>query len=268
MVVKDTVKENILFPLKIKKLSKKLQEEKLERLLTFLRLGDYLKRKPKELSGGQQQRVAIGRALIKDPSILLMDEPFSNLDAKLRVAMRYDIKELQKEIGITTIFVTHDQEEALSISDKVLLMDSGKLVQYSTPLELYNLPKNTTAARFVGNPTINLIDGKILEDIFISSSFSFKIKNLTEKNLGKVSIGIRSENFILSPTGVIKGNILDTKLLGKESLIKLKTDSQIINLLLPNSLIPSKSCLSFNPSSFLIYKDNELFGGKSYEMEI
>ncbi|WP_032121356.1 ABC transporter ATP-binding protein [Clostridium amazonitimonense] len=153
-----TVLENLIFPLRMKGMKKGQAIEEAKIISKTLRIEELLKRKPKELSGGQQQRVAIGRALIKKPGLLLMDEPFSNLDAALRVEMREEIRRLQKDFNITTLFVTHDQEEALSISDKILLMHKGKAIQYSTGEELYHNPNSVYGARFIGSPKINIFE--------------------------------------------------------------------------------------------------------------
>lgn len=141
-----TVSENIQFPLKMRSVKKKERLEKVSQIAEMLQITKLLHRKPGQLSGGQQQRVAIARALVKQPKILLLDEPFSNLDARLRIELREDIRTLQKKLGITTIFVTHDQEEAMSISDRIILMNQGCVQQYGTPQELYRSPNNLFVA--------------------------------------------------------------------------------------------------------------------------
>lgn len=155
-----TVQENIAFPLKMQGWKKKDRIEKVKEAAKMLQIEEYLKRKPGKLSGGQQQRVAIARAIVKNPKILLLDEPLSNLDARLRIELRDEIRRVQKQLGITTIFVTHDQEEALSISDKILLMEKGKISQYSSPKEMYMEPQNVFAAKFLGNPPMNFVPGE------------------------------------------------------------------------------------------------------------
>lgn len=159
-----TVQENIAFPLKMQGWKKKDRIEKVKEAAKMLQIEEYLKRKPGKLSGGQQQRVAIARAIVKNPKILLLDEPLSNLDARLRIELRDEIRRVQKQLGITTIFVTHDQEEALSISDKILLMEKGKISQYSSPKEMYMEPQNVFAAKFLGNPPMNFVPGEKVED--------------------------------------------------------------------------------------------------------
>lgn len=157
-----TVAENICFPLQLAGVSEADQKKQLHRATDMLNLGEYLDRKPRDLSGGQRQRVAMGRAIVRNPSVFLFDEPLSNLDAKLRVQMRADIRNLQQELGTTTIYVTHDQVEAMTMADRIMLMNDGKIEQFGAPLELYDRPASAFAASFVGSPPINLIDGEIL----------------------------------------------------------------------------------------------------------
>jgi inositol-phosphate transport system ATP-binding protein len=156
-----TVLENIAFPLKHLNVAKEERIARSEQVAKMVHLDGLLDRKPSELSGGQQQRVAIARAIVKKPQLLLLDEPLSNLDARLKIEMREEIRKLQKELGITTIMVTHDQEEAMTIADRVALMKDGQLVQYSTPMELYNNPKSYFVAQFIGTPPMNFIEGKL-----------------------------------------------------------------------------------------------------------
>src|SRR6266542_5669915 len=154
-----TVFENLAFPLKVRKLKRRDVRTRVLEVLDLVEMRDYEKRYPHQLSGGQQQRVALGRALVYSPSVLLLDEPFSNLDAKLRERARMWVKELQQTLGLTTIFVTHDQDEALSMSDRVLVMSAGRIQQVGTPEEVYRSPANRFVAEFVGR--VNLIDGVV-----------------------------------------------------------------------------------------------------------
>ena len=152
-----TVGRNIEFPLRMRHIAKAQREERVRAVAGMMQIEDLLNRRPSQLSGGQQQRVAIARALVKRPKILLLDEPFSNLDARLRIELRDEIRSLQKQLGITTIFVTHDQEEAMSISDRILLLKEGVMQQYSTPKDMYTHPANRFTAGFLGNPPINFL---------------------------------------------------------------------------------------------------------------
>ena len=222
-----TVGENIAFPLEIKKVSKKERMERAAELAKLLRIEDYFTRKPSQLSGGQQQRVAIARALAKEPEILLLDEPLSNLDARLRLEMREEIRRLQLETGITTIFVTHDQEEALSISDRILLLRKGQVQQYGLPQELYDEPCNPFVADFLGNPPINLYDGVVDGNYIVlqGSSTGFFMKEMEGIQTGqKVKLGIRSEAFEAAEEGVYEtpATVKNIFLNGKETLYLLE----------------------------------------------
>ena len=157
-----TVRENIAFGLKMRKVDKATIEKKVQESAEILNLGEYLDRKPKQLSGGQRQRVALGRAIVRNPKVFLMDEPLSNLDAKLRVQMRSEIKKLHEKLQTTFIYVTHDQTEALTMGDRIVVLNNGDIQQVDSPDEIYNNPKNTFVAGFVGSPQMNFINGKDL----------------------------------------------------------------------------------------------------------
>lgn len=157
-----TVRENIAFGLKMRKTDKKIIEQKVQEAAEILNLSEYLDRKPKQLSGGQRQRVALGRAIVRNPKVFLMDEPLSNLDAKLRVQMRSEIKKLHEKLQTTFIYVTHDQTEALTMGDRIVVLNNGDIQQVDTPYEIYNNPKNMFVAGFVGSPQMNFIDGEVL----------------------------------------------------------------------------------------------------------
>lgn len=222
-----TVGENIAFPLEIKKVSKKERLERAAEFAKLLRIEDYFNRKPSQLSGGQQQRVAIARALAKEPEILLLDEPLSNLDARLRLEMREEIRRLQLETGITTIFVTHDQEEALSISDHILLLKKGRIQQYGLPQELYDEPCNPFVADFLGNPPINLYEGIVDGNrvILQGDNTGFLIAGMKGIERGrKVKLGIRSEAFEAAAEGVYEtpATVRNVFLNGKETLYLLE----------------------------------------------
>ncbi len=157
-----TVRENIAFGLKMRKIPKTEIEQKVKHAAQILNLTEYLDRKPKQLSGGQRQRVALGRAIVRNPKVFLMDEPLSNLDAKLRVQMRSEIKKLHEQLQTTFIYVTHDQTEALTMGDRIVVLNEGKVQQFDTPENVYNNPKNTFVAGFIGMPEMNFINGKDL----------------------------------------------------------------------------------------------------------
>lgn len=168
-----TVRENIAFGLKMRKVDRATIEKKVLEAAEILNLGEYLDRKPKQLSGGQRQRVALGRAIVRNPKVFLMDEPLSNLDAKLRVQMRSEIKKLHEKLQTTFIYVTHDQTEALTMGDRIVVLNNGDIQQVDSPDEIYNNPKNTFVAGFVGSPQMNFINGK---DIGLDENILYGIR--------------------------------------------------------------------------------------------
>lgn len=224
-----TVRENICFPLENKKVPKSQWKERSDRLAQMLRISEYMGRKPSQLSGGQQQRVAIARALAKEPSILLLDEPLSNLDARLRIEMREEIRRIQIETGLTTIFVTHDQEEAMSISDHVLLLRNGKKQQYGTAQQLYDNPQNAFVADFLGTPPINMhkmrveSDGIVLDDGSAMLKYG-EVRSLPSGQL--VQGGIRAECLeVGSEENGAPAHIKGVFLNGKETLYVVQIGS-------------------------------------------
>lgn len=231
-----TVQENIAFPLKMQGWKKKDRIEKVKEAAKMLQIEEYLKRKPGKLSGGQQQRVTIARAIVKNPKILLLDEPLSNLDARLRIELRDEIRRVQKQLGITTIFVTHDQEEALSISDKILLMEKGKISQYSSPKEMYMEPQNVFAAKFLGNPPMNFVPGEKVEDgiCLLLGDENVTVKKGTVHEAGElkgnVCVGIRPEALELCSTEeeAISGVITGIQTLGKDMYIHFRAGEQAL----------------------------------------
>jgi ABC-type sugar transport system ATPase subunit len=231
------VYENIAFPLKMRKVSKQEIKDKVRNIAQLLGIENFLNRKPKELSGGQMQRVALGRALVREPKIFLMDEPLSNLDAKLRTYMRTEIKKLQRKIGITTLYITHDQIEAMSMADKIAVMNSGLVQQIGTAEQIYNKPANIFVADFVGSPSMNFLNCKVTEndDYNIkglelnSTCLVFPINKLPFKLYSKknIVIGIRPRDILFLDNedfnGIkIKGKISFTELLGDNSLAEIK----------------------------------------------
>lgn len=242
------VLKNITFPLKMKKIPKKERIRLGEEMAELVHIKELLHRKPSQLSGGQQQRAAIARALIKKPKILLLDEPLSNLDARLRITMREEIRRIQKETGITTIFVTHDQEEAMSISDKILLLKDGKLQQYSIPRIMYNEPNNKFTAEFIGNPPINIMKFHRENDFIILEGSKVKIK-VEEIELVKLcdekgELGIRPEDLILVQVDnknikdfsreklrYIYGKVDDIHPMGKEVYVKVNLGNKHITFI-------------------------------------
>ena len=226
-----SVKANISFPLENLKGEKKLsREEIVSRALEaakLVQIEELMERKPNELSGGQQQRVAIARALVKTPGVLLLDEPLSNLDARLRLQTREQIRRIQKETGITTIFVTHDQEEAMSISDLIIVMKEGKLQQMGKPQDVYNDPVNLFVAKFLGTPAINVLEGYIKDKkLYIGDDF------IADKDLAdqEVYVGIRPEGFIPKKNGRLKCRFDRVEVMGRDTSIVFHNDSCISDI--------------------------------------
>ena len=242
-----SIYDNIAFPLKMRKKSKSYIQEKVKQMADLLGINDLLDRKPKELSGGQMQRVALGRALVREPKLFLMDEPLSNLDAKLRTHMRTEIKKLQKKIGITTLYITHDQVEAMSMADKIAIMKNGKIQQIGTPMEVYHQPKNIFVGQFIGNPQMNLISGSIKDEILflfsqpISSQLADKMI-FEKKLLQDFIVGIRPRDIIIHTktnitTGVrLQGLVVFVEMLGDDTTIEIKIGSDNLLVTTNNSI--------------------------------
>ena len=221
-----SVAENVIFGLKVRRVPKTERQEKMERALKITGLEGLEKRKPGELSGGQRQRVALARAIVAGQRLCLMDEPLSNLDAKLRSSVRKDIKKLQRDLGITVVYVTHDQTEAMSMADKVVLMKDGHIQQIGSPNDLYNHPQNTFVAEFIGAPAMALIDSNIINGI---------------ENGNR--IGLRAENITIVPLGEgrLSCRVSEAEFLGSETLIGLEHEGTTgLNVLQPGlSMLPS-----------------------------
>lgn len=238
-----TVHDNIAFPLKMRGMSKADVDKRVKEVAELLRIEMLLDRRPKQLSGGQQQRVALGRALVREPKVFLMDEPLSNLDAKLRVYMRAELKRLQKDIGVTTVYVTHDQVEAMTMADRVAIMNLGILQQFATPPEIYSKPSNVFVAGFIGSPPMNFFDCDFVEKdgggYIDAGAFQFPLsKQLAQvvRNGGssKLILGIRPRDITLhtdssrSRGWQIKTTVYVVEPLGEEIIVNLKLGDQII----------------------------------------
>ena len=213
-----TVKQNILFPLQnlkgADKLTKQQMLDQAYQVAKLVQIEELMDRKPSELSGGQQQRVAIARALVKMPRVLLLDEPLSNLDARLRLQTREEIRRIQKETKITTVFVTHDQEEAMSISDLIVVMKLGVVQQIGKPQEVYDSPTNLFVARFLGTPPINVFSGRICGGrLLIGEDDVLDVGDLPDQ---EVVVGIRPEGFVLSDTGALRCRPQNLEIMGRD----------------------------------------------------
>jgi multiple sugar transport system ATP-binding protein len=217
-----TVAQNIMFPLENIKVPRQEAWDRAQEMADLVGIGDLMARKPKQLSGGQQQRVAIARALVKKPRVLLLDEPLSNLDARLRLQTREEIKRIQRETGITTIFVTHDQEEAMSISDQIVLMELGVKQQVGEPQKVYDEPANLFAAKFLGTPPINIFEGRVENGgLFVGD---FRLKDF-KSDLTEVFVGIRPEGFNVVEEGVLQLDIDMIETIGRDTTLIIKDPS-------------------------------------------
>lgn len=255
-----TVSENITVSLKLKKVPKEKIESKLKEIAELLSIEDLLTRYPRELSGGQQQRVALARAIIRSPKAYLMDEPLSNLDAKLRQKMRFEIMKLYEKLKITTIYVTHDQVEAMTMATKVVLLNKGEIVQSGPPQELFDAPNNTFVANFIGNG-MNFFEGEIKDGELIF--FDFKIPFKSKENL-KVQVGIRPEHINLD-----SGNKYEVKYcenLGAESILHFEEgkDNFTVRTFLKDDINNGdRFDISFDREKIHIFKED----GTRYEEE-
>ena len=211
------VYNNLAYGLKNRGIDKKDIEQKVNEAAKLLQISDYLERKPSMLSGGQRQRVAMGRAIVRNPKIFLFDEPLSNLDAKLRIQMRLEIKKLQQKVGVTSIFVTHDQTEAMTLADKLAVINNGVIEQLATPIEIYNNPKSLFVAGFIGSPQMNFIEGKLKNNTL--SAEGFEIKNIKSDFNGDITLGIRPEHLSQSDNGLIHLNVDLVEQLGSDNLV-------------------------------------------------
>ena len=221
------VYENIRFPLRVRGIEPSTHDEKVRRASAMVELDEFLHRKPAELSGGQRQRVALARAIVREPNVFLMDEPLSNLDAKLRVSTRAQIKNLSHELAVTTIYVTHDQIEAMTLADRVVVMKKGVVQQVGSPTEIYDRPATAFVASFIGNPAMNLIDGVIKNGVFETENTRVEGLNAPD---GKVTLGFRAEDATLAEgtSGQITAPIYTLELLGDATMVSVRIDHQLV----------------------------------------
>ncbi|OOB77959.1 MAG: sugar ABC transporter ATP-binding protein [Epulopiscium sp. Nuni2H_MBin001] len=234
-----SVIDNIMFPLVVgsNKLPKAEAKKRAQEYMKITKIESLEDKKPGTMSGGQQQRVAITRALVQNPKILLLDEPLSNLDARLRLQIREEIRSLVKRINITTIFVTHDQEEALSISDRIVLMDQGIVQQFDRPQNLYLEPANLFVAKFMGNPIINTFEMLKQDNTLVSQDFSLDLKKFDKDRFkcdldgDKFIVGIRPEYFVLSHTPLFKTKVTVKELIGKDCILNFEVNNQAAKII-------------------------------------
>ena len=249
------VYENIRFPLRMRKTNPSDQKEKVMRAAEMVELTDFLHRRPAELSGGQRQRVALARAIVREPNVFLMDEPLSNLDAKLRVSTRHQIKNLSHELQVTTIYVTHDQIEAMTLADRVVVMNKGVIQQVGTPTEIYDRPNNVFVAGFIGSPAMNLIEGQISNGNFAAENI--KVSGFDKKLSGKITLGFRAEDAEMAKKGNAAAPLYSIELLGDATISTMRLGGAICSVKGPkdyraeighsvSASIPQKACHLFN----------------------
>ncbi len=223
-----TVYENICFPLKVRKVPKTQHDDRVRRAAAMVELGELLHRYPRELSGGQRQRVALARAIVREPAVFLMDEPLSNLDAKLRVSTRAQIKHLQHELAVTTVYVTHDQIEAMTLADRVVIMNKGVIQQVGSPTAIYDAPANTFVASFIGAPAMNLLSGALTDGVFTGENV--RIEGLPSVAQGPVTLGFRAEDArVTDPAaGAVAAAVYTFELLGDATLVTVKAGGALV----------------------------------------
>ena len=252
------VYENIRFPLKVRGIDPATHDARVRRASAMVELDDFLHRKPAALSGGQRQRVALARAIVREPNVFLMDEPLSNLDAKLRVSTRAQIKNLSHELSVTTIYVTHDQIEAMTLADRVVVMEKGVVQQVGSPTEIYDRPVNTFVASFIGSPAMNLIDGQMADGVFTAPAT--RIESLPAPD-GAVTLGFRAEDAQVVPGGgQIDAPIYTLELLGDVTMVTVRIGKALVSVRADKAFraaigdpvsirVPSENCHLFDGRS-------------------
>ncbi|MEM0948896.1 MAG: ABC transporter ATP-binding protein [Pseudomonadota bacterium] len=249
-----TVGENIGYPLKIQKIAKSERAARVREAAAKVEMEHLLARRPGELSGGQRQRVALARAIVRTPRLFLMDEPLSNLDAKLRTVMRAELKHLQKELATTTIYVTHDQVEAMTLADRIVILNDARIQQMGTPAEIYARPANVFVASFIGSPPMNLIDGTIAEGVFTHAAGRVLVPGYRD---GPATMGIRPENIrIDTDAELIKGFVYSSELLGDSTLLNVRAGDALVAVKVgpeEGRAMDSAIALSFDPAKAHVF---------------
>lgn len=262
-----SVFDNIAFPLKMKKYPKQEIEKKVREVAKFLEIEQLLDRKPKQLSGGQQQRVALGRAIVREPKLFLMDEPLSNLDAKLRLYMRAELKRLQKYLGITTLYVTHDQAEAMTMADRIAIMNAGVLQQFDTPTQAYYNPKNMFVAGFIGSPPTNFIDVTLVEKdgkhYLDAGEFTYPISEERYRLIrestdsDELVLGVRPEDVKISLKEMDRSMFAEvyvTEPLGMNTIVNLKLGKYLIK-----SLVEGDFYIELGKKVWVTFRDEKTY---------
>ena len=254
-----TVADNISFPLKVRGMAKSDRDAATLNAAKQVQIEDLLDRYPRELSGGQRQRVALARAIIRQPSVFLMDEPLSNLDAKLRGHMRAQLKHMQKSMGITTIYVTHDQIEAMTLAHRVAILEKGVLQQLATPAEIYNNPANLFVAQFIGSPPMNVVHGSLNGAQFITNGVS--IETSVSVQVDKAIMGIRPEDCSIAPSGegTLSGKIYTNELIGDHALVTVDWGDDQISVKAPKDFTGEQGDevgVIINPNSLFVFDES------------
>ncbi len=254
-----TVLKNVMYPILNQKVSKAEAKERAMEIIKSVKLEEHINKLPSQLSGGQQQRVAIARAIGKNPKVLLLDEPISNLDAKLKEQTSKEIREIQKKFGITTIFVTHDQQEALAVSDRIVILENGQVQQVGTPKELYQQPANLHVAKFIGTPSLNI------HDVEVKAGKIIGFEQLIDQDIdladGHYIMGIRPENLIINKAGQ-ETEVISEKLLGRDLQLTCKINDHEFEIIIRNGELEENNA----PIKFKVsHKNILLFDGKTNE---
>jgi inositol-phosphate transport system ATP-binding protein len=247
-----TVRDNVLFPLRFKRMPREEALGRVGAAAALVQVEGLLDRRPGDLSGGQQQRVALARALVKEPQLLLLDEPLSNLDATLRLTMRTEIKSLQKKLGVTTVLVTHDQIEATTMADRIICMRAGRIEQIGAPDDLYRRPESPFIASFIGSPPINMISGEARDGAVCVGSVAFPFEGAP----GAVTVGLRPEHLRFTPSG-LSGRIAQMEPMGREILYVVDTDVGYLRVLEHGSFaahaVGELVSIGFSPDDSLVF---------------
>jgi multiple sugar transport system ATP-binding protein len=240
-----TVYENMAFGLKMRSADRKRINEQVQWAADIMEISDLLNRYPNQLSGGQQQRVALGRAIVRDPALFLLDEPLSNLDAKLRAVMRTEIQELQEELGVATVFVTHDQEEAMSMGDRIAVMNAGQIQQIDDPETIYHDPNSLFVADFIGSPAINFFTGTVADDRITTDEFSITLPDAVADELHanhdeeEIVLGIRPENLYITDhtsDSLVEVDVEVVEPMGDTKIVYFDLGNVRINMVVPSTV--------------------------------
>ena len=261
-----SIYENIRFPLRMRGVPRSEQNERVRTAAELVELTEFLDRKPNALSGGQRQRAALARAIVRQPQVFLMDEPLSNLDAKLRQAMRVQIKHIQRSLRITTVYVTHDQIEAMTLADRIAIMQSGSIQQIGTPDDIYNDPANTFVAGFIGSPPMNLVGGDLKGGVFTADGI--RVEGLPKCHDGKVTLGIRPEDCTVGgESAQLTGTVYGVEPTGDTTYLTIRSGGKLFEVKADRSYRAAFDCketVSFDPARIHLF---ESAGGQRLQLD-